>query len=184
MKLIVALILACSAWGQQTTISDTLKNAVGGGDWTGRITITLNSPGQASYGAISLSGWQYVLCVGVTGSDCSATTAAGVITIPIYATTTLTPANLSYTARYAPTRGTARSETWVVGAGHTTLVQIIAAIQPTPGVTVNPIQISGSGATLGQCLTFDGTGWAPTACVVGYGLTWSQLNAITWSQMQ
>lgn len=118
---------------------------------------------------MALSGWQYTLCVGTTGSDCSATTAAGVITIPLYATTTLTPMGLSYSARYSPTKGAARTETWTVEPSDTTLAGIISDTVPTPTTTFQPSQITSGGATNGQCLIYDGTVWEPGACASGSG---------------
>lgn len=184
--LLLLLALAVSGWGQQVTISDTLTGAVGGAAYTGRITVTLSAPGSAQplyYSTTSLGGWQYILCVGVTGSDCSATTAAGVVTIPLFANSTITPAGTSYTARYQPAKGAAWSETWVVTPSTTTLLAVRSTTVPTPATTISPQQISSGGATTGQCLRWSGSAWYATACVVGNGLTWDQLNAITWSQL-
>jgi hypothetical protein len=169
MKLFAVFLGAVAAWGQQVTISDNLPNAVGGGDWTGRITVTLNSPGRASYGSVALSGWQYVVCVGTTGSDCSTTTVAGVVTLPLYATTTLTPNGLSYSARYQPTKGAARTETWVVEPSDATLAGIITSDVPTPTTTFQTSQLLQGSATSGQCLAWSGTAWAPAACASGGG---------------
>lgn len=144
MKNWVFFLGCIAAYGQQVTISDTLTNSVGGGAWTGRITIALNSPSSASplyYSTTSLAGWQYVLCVGVTGSDCSATTAAGVVTVPLYANSTITPAGTSYNARYAPTKGSPTTETWTVTASSTKLYQIRATTVPTPTTTFQASQI-------------------------------------------
>ena len=164
-KILYAVFLgALALQAQQVTISDNLPNAVGGGDWTGRITVTLNSPGRASYGSVALSGWQYVVCVGTTGSDCSTTTVAGVVTLPLYATTTLTPTGLSYAARYQPTKGAARTETWVVEPSDATLAGIITSTVPTPTTTFQTSQLLQGTATSGQCLAWSGTAWAPAAC--------------------
>jgi hypothetical protein len=145
MKKILLFLGALAAYGQQVTLSDTLTNAVGGGSYTGRITVTLAAPGNAQplyYSTTSLGGWQYVLCVGVTGSDCSATTAAGVVTIPLYANSTITPAGTSYTARYQPAKGAAWSEVWTVEAADTKLYQVRATTVPTPTTTFQPSQIA------------------------------------------
>ncbi len=169
MKKLLLFLGALAAYGQTVTISDTLPNAVGGGQWTGRITVVLNSPGRASYGAVALSGWQYTLCVGVTGSDCSATTAAGVITVPLYATSTLTPTGLSYLARYQPSKGSPRTETWVVEPSDTTLAGIITDTVSSPTTTYQPSQILSGGASSGQCLVYDGSTWSPGSCSSGGG---------------
>jgi len=66
-KILYAVFLgALALQAQQVTISDTLTNTPGGDAWTGTITVRLNSPGRAYYSTTSLSGWQYVLCVGGT----------------------------------------------------------------------------------------------------------------------
>lgn len=182
MRLIIALLAVLPIAAQVQNISDTLTNAVGGAAWTGRITVTLNAPSQAYYLTTSLSGWQYTLCVGVTGTDCTAAVAAGVVSIPVYATTTLTPSGLSYSARYAPTRGAARTETWVVAAGNTKLYEIISSVIPTTTVTFATTQLSGGAAVTGQCLYFNGTHWAPRNCIVTS--TWDQLTGVTWNDLQ
>lgn len=160
-KILYAVFLgALALQAQQVTISDTLTNTPGGDAWTGTITVRLNSPGRAYYSTTSLSGWQYVLCVGGTWGECSAVTSAGVITIPLYATTTMTPSGLSYSATYAPRKGSRPPETWVVGPSHTKLYQIISDTVPSPTVTFQPSQLAlaagsliyGSSAGVGTAL--------------------------------
>jgi hypothetical protein len=173
MKKLLALVaLMTCAYAQQVTISDTLTNSVGGAAFTGRITVTLNSPGSAQplyYATTSIAGWQYVLCVGTTGSDCSATTAAGVVTLSLYANSTITPAGTSYSARFAPAKGSPWSETWVVTASSTTLYQVRSTTVPTPTTMFSVGQLSGGSATSGQCLAWSGSAWAPTTCGSGGG---------------
>ena len=48
MKFCALFLGALGAYGQTVSLSDTLANAVGGGSFTGRITVTLNAPGNAS----------------------------------------------------------------------------------------------------------------------------------------
>jgi len=135
MKKLLFLLAALSAQAQLVTLSDTLTNAVGGGAYTGRITVNLSSPGSAQplyYSTTSLAGWQYILCVGVVGGDCSATTSAGAISIPLYANSTITPAGTSYAVTYSPTKGSGWKETWVVGVSTTKLYDIRANTVPTP----------------------------------------------------
>ena len=172
MKKILLFLGALAAYAQQVTLSDTLTGAVGGGAYTGRITVTLSLPGNASplyYSTTSLGGWQYVLCVGVTGSDCSATTAAGVVTIPLYANSTITPAGTSYAARYTPAKGAAWSETWTVEASDTKLYQVRSTTVPSPTVMFQPSQLTAGGASNGSCLVYDGTTWEPGSCSSGSG---------------
>lgn len=187
-KFMLFFLAAIAAHAQTATISDTLTAAVGGGSWTGRITVTLNAPGSAQplySGTTSLAGWTRTLCLGVTGSDCSAELAAGQVMITLYANSAITPGGTSYSARYTPSRGTAWAETWVVDSGNTKLYQIRSTTVPTPAVMFAPSQISGGGASNGQCLAWNGTAWVPGTCGGGAaGLTWAQLNGITWSQLQ
>jgi lysophospholipase L1-like esterase len=187
--LFAGLALAVSGWGQVTTISDTLTSTVGGGAWTGRITVTLNAPGSAQplyAGTTSLAGWQGVYCLGVTGSDCTTVTAAGAVTIVLWPTDQITPGGTSYTARYQPTKGAAWSETWVVATGNTKLYQIRSTTVPTPTTTFQPSQLAlptgrliygsaaGTGTTLspgtnGHVLTL--SGGLPTWAASSGGVT-------------
>ena len=169
MKKLLILIGAIAAYGQTVSISDTLTNAVGGGSYAGRIVVTLNSPGSASplyYSSTSLTGWQYVLCVGVTGTDCSSTTAAGVVTLTLYANSTITPAGTSYSARFTPSKGSPWTETWVVTPSTTTLRQVRSSTVPTPTTTFQSSQLAlaagsmvyGSSAGVGTALAAGSNG--------------------------
>lgn len=159
-KLILFLGAVGLAYGQQVTISDTLTNTPGGDAWTGTIVVRLNSPSYAYYGTTSLSGWQYVLCVGGDWGGCSAQTAAGVITIPLYATSTMTPSGLSYAATYAPRKGSRPPETWTVTPSQTKLYEIRSSVVPTPTVIFSAGQLAlaagsilyGSSAGVGTAL--------------------------------
>lgn len=189
MKFLAILFLVAAAVTAQTAlISDTLTAAAGGGAWTGRITVALNNPGAAQplySGTTSLAGWTRTLCLGVTGSDCSAELAPGQVMITLYANIGITPAGTSYSARFTPTRGTAWAETWIATTGSTKLYQIRSNSVPSPAVMFSPSQLSGGGATNGQCLAWNGSAWVPGTCGGGAaGLTWAQLNGITWSQLQ
>ena len=188
LKILSVLALAVSGYGATTTISDTLASSVGGAAWTGRIYVTLSAPGSAQplyAGTTSLAGWRGVYCLGVTGSDCTTTTAAGAVTIVIWPTDQITPGGTSYRARYESTSGERWNETWVIATGNTKLYQIRSTTVPTPTVTFAPSQLSSGGATSGQCLAFNGASWAPATCASGSGgLTWAELTGITWSQLQ
>lgn len=144
-KIALIFLVALAAHAQTTTISDTLTAAVGGGNWTGRITVSLNAPGSAQplySGTTSLAGWSATYCVGITGGDCTATTAAGAFSATLYTNDAITPAGTSYSARYQPTRGPQWSETWTVSAGDTKLYQIRATTVPTPTTTFTAGQVS------------------------------------------
>lgn len=172
----IALCLsACvGLFAQSTTISDTLTNSVGGSSYTGRIVVTLNPPSSAQplyYSTTSLSGWQYTICIGVTGSDCSTTTAAGTVTISLYANSTIIPAGSSYSARYSPAKGSPWVETWLVTPSTTKLYQVRSTTVPTPTTMFSVGQITGGSASNGNCLVYSSSSlaWAPAACAAGGG---------------
>jgi len=160
MKFCAVFLGALALQAQQVTISDTLTNAVGGGSFTGRVTVTLNAPGNASplyYSTTSLAGWQAVYCLGVTGADCTTTTAAGSFAATLYANSTITPAGTSYSARFQPAKGAAWSETWTVEASDTKLYQVRSTTVPSPTVTFQPSQL------------LLGAGYIPYGASTGYG---------------
>jgi len=160
MKKLLLFLGALAAYGQTVSLSDTLTNAVGGGSFTGRVTVTLNSPGNASplyYSTTSLTGWQSVYCIGVTGADCTTTTSAGTFAATLYANSTITPAGTSYSARFQPTKGAAWSETWTVEASDTKLYQVRSTTIPSPTVTFQPSQL------------LLGAGYIPYGASAGYG---------------
>jgi hypothetical protein len=164
MKKYLVFLGALAAYGQTVSLSDTLTNAVGGGSFTGRITVTLNAPASAQplyYSTTSLTGWQAVYCIGVTGADCTATTNAGTFSATLYANSTITPAGTSYAARFTPAKGSPWSETWVVTPSTTTLRQVRSTTVPTPTTTFGLGQLAAGGATAGQYLRYTGSAWAP-----------------------
>jgi hypothetical protein len=172
MKKILLFLGALAAYGQTVILSDTLTNAVGGGSYTGRVTVTLNAPGNASplyYSTTSLTGWQAVYCLGVTGADCTTTTSAGTFAATLYANSTITPAGTSYAARFQPAKGAAWSEVWTVEASDTKLYQVRATAVPSPTVMFQPSQLTAGGASNGSCLVYDGTTWEPGSCSSGSG---------------
>lgn len=160
MKKLLIFLGALAAYGQTVSLSDTLTNAVGGGSFTGRITVTLNAPASAQplyYSTTSLTGWQAVYCIGVTGADCTTTTSAGTFAATLYANSTITPAGTSYSARFQPTKGAAWSETWTVEASDTKLYQVRSTTVPSPTVTFQPSQL------------LLGAGYIPYGASAGYG---------------
>lgn len=160
MKKLLLFLGALAAYAQTVSLSDTLTNAVGGGSFTGRVTVTLNAPGNASplyYSTTSLTGWQAVYCIGVTGADCTTTTSAGTFAATLYANSTITPAGTSYSARFQPAKGAAWSETWTVEASDTKLYQVRSTTVPSPTVTFQPSQL------------LLGAGYIPYGASTGYG---------------
>lgn len=182
------LFLFCALYLQAATITDTLTNAVGGGAWTGKITIALNSPGSAQplqAGTTSIAGWRSTYCVGVTGAECTVASAAGVFVATLTANDTISPGGTSYAVRYAPTKGDAWAETWVIATGNTKIYQVRSTTVPTPTITFALGQIAGGGATSGQCLAFNGTSWAPATCASGSGAgggTWGSITGTLSAQ--
>ena len=188
MKICAVFLGALAAYGQTVSLSDTLTNAVGGGSFTGRVTVTLNAPGNASplyYSTTSLTGWQAVYCIGVTGTDCTTTTSAGAFAATLYANSTITPAGTSYAARFQPTKGAAWSETWTVEASDTKLYQVRSTTVPSPTVTFQPSQLAlaagsvlyGSSAGVGTALS-PGTNGHILTLSGGYP-TWAAAGGVT-----
>lgn len=145
MRFFLTFFLPLCAYSQTATISDALTAAVGGGNWTGRITVSLNAPGSAQplySGTTSLAGWSATYCVGTAGSGCTATTAAGAFAATLYTNDSITPAGTSYSARFQPSQGPSWAETWTVSAGDTKLYQIRATTVPTPTTTFTAGQLA------------------------------------------
>lgn len=164
-KVLLFFLVAAISWAQLQTIDCPIPAVVGGGDWTGRVTVWLNNPQAAQplyYGSTPLVGYSQMICVGVTDSRCSSTTAAGRLVISLYANTTITPSGTSYSAMFEPTRGKSLGvETWVVDVGDTSLTQIRSSTIPTPDVIISPNQLSSGGAATGQYLQYSGSAWGP-----------------------
>ncbi len=189
-RILFGLLLGLAAFGQVQVISDTLTNAAGATPYTGRIVAELSGPGSAGplyYGVTSLTGWRMTYCIGVTGSDCNVTSAAGVFVASLYANTTMVPATTSYSARYtpAPGRGSAWSEVWQVEPGDTLVKNIRIPSTPTPNIMIQASQIISGGASSGQCLKWNGSSYAPASCGGGgSGSTWDELSGVTWDELQ
>lgn len=176
MKKLLLLFASLAAYGANCVINDTLTN-FDSTLYTGRIVITLNSPGSSQplyTGTTSLTGWQRTLTV-----------AAGAVSVTLICNDSITPAGTSYKAVYSPSSGAGWSETWVAATGTTTVRAMRSTTVPSPTVMFSPSQISQAGATSGQCLAWNGTSYAPATCSGGAsGLTWGQLTGITWSQLR
>jgi len=180
MKKLLIFLGALALQAQTVALSDTLTNAVGGGSYTGRITVTINSPASAQplyYSTTSLTGWSAVYCLGVTGSDCTTTTSAGTFAATLYANSTITPAGTSYSARFTPSKGSPWSETWVVTPSTTTLRQVRSTTVPTPTVMLAASQITPGSS--GQVLTTSGGAavWAAASGVTSLTGTANQITA-------
>ena len=122
-KLLALLALAVPmAFGQLQTLTDTLTTPQGG-TFSGTITVTLNNPASAQP--------LYYSTTTLTGASQTFTITSGVVSMSLYANSTIVPAGTSYTARYVPSTGSAYSETWVVPVGATTIREIRSTTVPT-----------------------------------------------------
>lgn len=154
--IILSLAAACGLYGQAQTITDTLTTPLGG-TFNGSITVTLNNPGKAQP--------LYYSTTTLTGASQTFTITSGVVSMSLYANSTIVPAGTSYTARYVPSTGSPYSETWVVPVGATTIRQLRSTTVPTPSVMFTLAQIGQGGATTGQFLLWNGSTWAASALV-------------------
>ena len=168
-KLLALLALAVPmAFGQLQTLTDTLTTPQGG-TFSGTITVTLNNPASAQP--------LYYSTTTLTGASQTFTITSGVVSMSLYANSTIVPAGTSYTARYVPSTGSAYSETWVVPVGATTIREIRSTTVPTPSVLFTLGQIRQGGATLNQLMSWNGSTWAPTTNVAGNAATATALAA-------
>lgn len=152
-----------AAMATTCAISDTVRTPFGG-YFAGKITVALNSPSSAQplySGSQTLTGWQIVLDVPATAN--------GAVSFSVVCNDSITPGGTSYSARYAPTSGSAWAETWVAATGTTTIRAMRSTTVPTPAVVFSPSQLTAIGAGAGDCLVFGGTSWAPGACGGGGG---------------
>ena len=154
--IILSLAAACGLYGQAQTITDTLTTPLGG-TFNGSITVTLNNPGKAQP--------LYYSTTTLTGASQTFTITSGVVSMSLYANSTIVPAGTSYTARYVPSTGSPYSETWVVPVGATTIRQLRSTTVPTPSVMFTLAQIGQGGAATGQFLLWNGSTWAASALV-------------------
>lgn len=157
MRHLLPFLLLTAAFGQTTTITDTIRTPFGG-LFSGTVTVTLNGPGQAQplySGNVTLSGWSQTVNV-----------AAGAFTLTLYANDQITPNGTSYTATFAPASGTGWKETWVVATGATTIRAVRATTVPVPAVKFGLAQLDRGGANVGQGLVWGGSSWGPSSLLV------------------
>ena len=160
-KITLIFLVNVVAYSATCNISDTLDNPFGG-KFAGKITVSLNSPGNAQplySGSTTLTGWQTTITV----------PSSGVVSFSLVCTDSITPSGSSYTARYQPNSGSGWIETWTPATGTTTIRAMRATTVPTPTTTIQPSQIAGTGATTGDCLIWSGTAYGPDTCGAGGG---------------
>ncbi len=178
-RIAIALLCVAGLAAAPVTISDTISTPMGG-KFSGRVIVSLaGQTSQPLYNSdgVTLSGWVQTYQV-----------TEGVFSATLESNAAITPAGTSYRAQFLPSNGGQPwSEVWYVPSSATALkvAAIRAATVPTPTVMVQPSQITQAAATTGQCLKWSGTAWVPGTCGGGgSGLTWAELDGITWSELQ
>ena len=162
--LLLLLIVCAAAKATPTEIRDTIFTGFSGVLFAGRMTI--DSPAMTTADGRTVQRWQRTYTV-----------VGGVISVDLEPNSTATPAGTSYSVVYRPTSGLAWSERWVVTASASPLtvsdVRVVTA--PIPTVMFQPSQILGGGASIGQCIGWSGSSWAPINCqspISGAPSTW------------
>ncbi len=159
-KFALMLSLSLAAWGQ-TTVTQTLTSPIGGGNWTG--TITISAP------SMTCSGVQYA------AATTTLTVTNGVVSValrPNDACQVPTGVVNAYRVTYRPNVGSQYSRYWLVPTSATavSIAQVEAGGPPLAQPwTILPGAIAGGGATAGQFLSFDGVRWAPATLAAGSG---------------
>lgn len=175
MKQYLILLLLCLPLGAQTLtqILDTYRNP-DGTLYKGTIQIT---PGRRecalAVGEESYSLTSKIYCIGVTGTACGATTAAGVIDISLVPNQGAQPTGCYYVARFAPDNYT---QYWVVpatGPVNLKAVRIASADLPSPSARFLWTQIDWSGFTCAS---------VPALCGIVGGQSWSEMT-LKWSEI-
>jgi hypothetical protein len=89
----------------------------------------------------------------------------GLLNIDLFPTVTALPSGSYYTATFQLSNGSVYDEYWIVPESDTAvkLNQIRAMFPPEPGLFINANQITGTGASLGQFLGWNGFQWTPMA---------------------
>ena len=162
--LLLLLIVCAAAKATPTEIRDTIFTGFSGVLFAGRMTI--DSPAMTTADGRTVQRWQRTYTV-----------VGGVISVDLEPNSTATPAGTSYSVVYRPTSGLAWSERWVVTASASPLrvSDVRVMTTPIPTVMFQPSQILGGGASIGQCIGWSGSSWAPINCqspISGAPSTW------------
>lgn len=147
-KLIFALAILClPAFGARTRIVDTLRRA-DGSYCSGKLAISWPTFTSTSNQLIYAGSFQSNI-TNTGGVDVS-----------------LEPGNYTVGYLVAPPGCTPSTEYWFVPTSATpvTIADVRTIYPPTPPAQVALSSISQSGATVGQCPTWDGSDWVPGAC--------------------
>ena len=161
MRLGVLLVAAAMAAMGATTVTQS-KITAGDGTHlaTGKITVTASAAFLAADG---------------TAVDTTALTVNvinGAFSVNLEPNDTGVPSGTSYTAVWQLMGAAQRTEHWVVPTSGTGLGLLAVRVNTAPavGVTLNPSQLTQSGASVGQALCWLGTAWGPGSC--GGGASW------------
>lgn len=154
------LCLAAPLFAQLTTITHDDANPylspIDGQRMTGAITVSTQC--RMVRGGVTYGSFRRTYCLGVTGSGCDVTTAAGVISLQLVPTDAgTTPTGCFYTAAHNPKSGNAYTDTWTVPASGTALKikDVRTTVIPSPSARVLLSQIDAS-ATSAGCLYMSG----------------------------
>jgi hypothetical protein len=152
-RILLFLLMLLASLAAATQIQDTGYTGINGTLFSGRLTIT--SPNMTAADGTTL--YRAVQSFTITN---------GVISVNLEPNDTATPAGTSYNVVYRSTTGTSWSERWVVptSASPLTVSQVRVLTPPAPSVMIQPSQILGTGAAVGQCLAWTGSAWAPATC--------------------
>lgn len=143
------LLLAIPAFGQLTlvehTVSNPYKSPFDGANYTGTIELSTNC--RMTRGGQPYASGKKTFCMGVTGSACDVSTAAGVISVqlvPVDAGTL--PTGCSYVASHVPRKGSSFTDAWVPTAATPTTIDLIrTSLPPSPSAVFNLSQLRASG---------------------------------------
>lgn len=163
MRSLILFLASLPAIAATCSIDDVLYNAVGGGLYSGTVTVSLASPARSqplASGGQTVVGWQV-----------TRTVVDGALKIDLICNDNITPAGTSYAVSYQPRAGATWSERWIAVAGKTKVIDIRAGDVPPPTSMLQPGQIAQSGATSGQALAWNGSSWIPTT--IGGGTTYT-----------
>jgi len=86
---------------------------------------------------------------------------------------------------YSATYDNGTSEYWTIpGTGTYTVAAIRTTAAPAVSLIVSPSQISTAGATVGQCLVFNGSAYAPGSCGMSSATSsWASLTSTSWASL-
>ena len=163
MKHIALALLVClaavSKASAATPISDTLYTPFDAGRFSGRLSVSLVR-GITTEDGKTVTAWTKTYQI----TD-------GVLSLLLEPNDSARPSGTYYVVRYQPSNNTpAWAENWIVptSASPLRVSQVrVATSPPTPSVIIQPQQINGVGAQVGDCLRWSGKVYGPSVCAAG-----------------